>query len=1001
MTVHPASGHDRAGDRAGDRADDRAEDRAVDASITAWRQQLATGLLLLLGGVGLLALLFFAPLLVEARAWPLLAGSVVQNGLSLVLARRRDWPLHVRVNWAVANLLLTGVLALLVGGDSGVASCFLLGAVVLAALLQGWRTAAVVSVLTLVAFVGAALGQTGGVVPLSPVIGDYVRSGRSVAGVGLVAGGIAALAVVAIELTFRKVRAIVKTERTAFREREAAQRDRERTLRELVDAQAERRSLSATLSEALDALGAGYVDVDLADGSHRWSDGMFALLGYAPGSVTPSAALWRERLGDDGAARLLAAPAERSTSVLRIQLPDGTPRCLRATAHAVTDEDGVRRLRAIFTDVTAERATARHLARLAEVGARTANAVVVTDLEGRIEWVNDGFTRLTGWRLDEVLGRRPGGLLQGAHTDPAVRAHMARAIAARQDFDCEVLNYARDGRQYWVQIEARVAFDDEGAAIGYIAIETDVTERRIAAQRNNLAQRIAALLLASDTIEDVAPRVAADLVTELDIRTAQLWRVEPGRKELAYLAGAAATVSGPAGQAFLDRTRATSFIEGKEIVVGVGVPGTAWGTRRTVTVTRLADVKSRRLENANAAGVVTFCAAPILGVDGVLGVIEIGGSAFYPGHQLLPETLERVAEQLASFLRHDTSRRAFQAVFEHSPDPLLLVDDGGRVHGANARAGRVFGDPVGVDVERLLQGGRATIEGARASGPDSGARLLHSAAHGAAGPFSAELSIAAAPPSTNLGAIVAVRDLTERYAMEAALTRSLREKDTLLREVHHRVKNNLQIVSSLLTLQAEGLQDGTARAALGDTVFRVRSMSYVHQQLYGTDHLDAVDLGDYARTLCVALQGSLDPRATLSFDLHRVEIAIDDAVPCGLILNELITNALKHGRSPDGACRLAVSVRPEGDDVVVVVADQGPGLQTAAPAPSSLGMQLVRSLTRQLRGRLEYAAESGTRATLRVPARRPAAAAAAPAAAAPAAATTASAAATATAATTA
>jgi PAS domain S-box-containing protein len=952
-------------------------DRDVDVrqSVAAWRQEIATQLLWLLTATGILTVLAYLPLLLAAGGWPLIALSVLQNGFSATLAWRKDWPVVLRGSWATMNLASSGIAALVVGGDRGVGLAFLLGAVFFSSLLVGWRQAAGVTVMLVVSLIGFGVAQEPLGLPLSPEIAARIGTVRGWAGLAVVGGLVATLALVATEQTFRKLRSLLQSQRDTLRERETA-------LQALLDEKNARRSASDALADALDALRAGYWELDMRTGATRWSDGTYALFGYEPGSVTPSSELWRARTHPDDYARLAATPLqERSTTEYRVLLPDGGTRWLRAVSQTVFDPDGapVRR-RGIVTDVTDERSTSRQLTRLAEVAARTANAVVVADLDGRIEWVNDAFTRLTGWPLADVLGRRPGSFLQGPHTDPAARARMAAAIAAREPFDCEVLNYTRDGRQYWVHIETRVSRDDNGQPTGFVAVETDVTERRLVAQRDQLGQRIAALLLESETIDEAAPRIAAELVRELDIRTAQMWRVEPGRTELVYLAGAAAPATGEAGLGFLERSRGTPFREGTGIEIGVGVPGTAWGTKRAVTVNRLADVRSRRLAAADAAGVVTFCAAPILGVDGVLGVLEIGGSAFYPGHDLFPQTLERIAEQLASFLRHDMSRRAFQAIFEHSPDALLLVDDGGRVHGANPRATRVFGAPVGADVDALLKGGRALIaatptpddaDGTPASSSGNGVqrevRLLHADAHGAHGPFSAELTVGTAPPSTRLGAIVAVRDLTERHAMEAALTHSLREKDTLLREVHHRVKNNLQIVSSLLTLQADGLEPGDARTALSDTVFRVRSMAYVHQQLYGTEDVDSVDLGDYARTLCTALQGSLDPRARLRFALQKVDVAIDDAVPCALILNELVTNALKHGRGADGTCDLAVEVHRDGGDIVLVVADRGPGLPATPTTSVSLGMQLVRSLTRQLRGRLEFVHDHGTRAVLRLP----------------------------------
>ena len=161
-------------------------------------------------------------------------------------------------------------------------------------------------------------------------------------------------------------------------------------------------------------------------------------------------------------------------------------------------------------------------------------------------------------------------------------------------------------------------------------------------------------------------------------------------------------------EAFLAASRELSFRPGTARVVGVGIPGVAWGTARTALLHEFArpggdGLKSRRSEVALAAGISTFCGVPVLGPEGVIGVIEIAGTRHYPGHELLPPLLERVAEQLAAFMLRDRSRRSFQAVFERSPDALLLVDREGRVASTNARARELFGPVEGAPLDALFE----------------------------------------------------------------------------------------------------------------------------------------------------------------------------------------------------------------------------------------------------------------------------------------------------------
>jgi two-component system, sensor histidine kinase PdtaS len=339
----------------------------------------------------------------------------------------------------------------------------------------------------------------------------------------------------------------------------------------------------------------------------------------------------------------------------------------------------------------------------------------------------------------------------------------------------------------------------------------------------------------------------------------------------------------------------------------------------------------------------------------VLGVIELGTTSCLPGHEQHVALLERVAGEFASFLRHDLARKAFRSVFDQSPDALLLVDGDGCVRTANERAMVLFGGVEGVALDTLIEGATELVSARLAPTTLDDAHVLHHrSAHGLAGTFSVELSVSVTPGASLQAAIVSVRDLTERHRMEAALTRSLEEKETLLREVHHRVKNNLQIVSSLLTMQGETLADADARSAIVAMGNRVRSMALVHQQLYGSNDLQGVDFGEYALTLGQFLKSSLASDASLSFTTDRVEIAIDRAL-------------LKHGRSADGSCTILVEVRADGDAFTLTVADRGPGFPVQPTPRDSLGMQLIRSLSRQIRGRLEITSVGGVCVSIRVP----------------------------------
>lgn len=210
---------------------------------------------------------------------------------------------------------------------------------------------------------------------------------------------------------------------------------------------------------------------------------------------------------------------------------------------------------------------------------------------------------------------------------------------------------------------------------------------------------------------------------------------------------------------------------------------------------------------------------------------------------------------------------------------------------------------------------------------------------------------------------------------EASLREAVAEREQLLREIHHRVKNNLQIIVSLLNLELGQHPDGPSAAPLEDSIRRVYAMSLVHQLLYANERLDRVDVADYAGRLVSYLSGALGGPLD-AVDLKAPEgtvIPPDAAVPFGLALSELVSNAYKHGASADGAHRLAVSISADGGELVLEVCDEGPGLEEAPPEDGQgrgLGVTLVRALASQLGGSVAWLRRTdapGTAAVLRFP----------------------------------
>ncbi len=329
---------------------------------------------------------------------------------------------------------------------------------------------------------------------------------------------------------------------------------------------------------------------------------------------------------------------------------------------------------------------------------------------------------------------------------------------------------------------------------------------------------------------------------------------------------------------------------------------------------------------------------------------------------VLARTLNRMAEELQATT---VSIANLDGIFESIAGALFVLDGSGRVTSANEAAcaltghaaqdlrGQVLADIcVPAPGEALLPDG---------SDPSRGDGLLNRQ-DGSQIPVSFSGAVLRRNEDAAEGFVWIAQDLTNRLAMEEQLRRSLAEKELLLREVHHRVKNNLQVISSLLEMQADCIDDDQARAVYAVSQARIRSMALIHQQLYGASTLDRIDFGAYLEQLAVSLYQFHEGGpggVTIEAAADPVQLSIDQALTCGLIVNELVTNALKHAFSPERPGTVKVEFRQRNGRHELTVTDDGVGL-SGTPDPDSLGMSLVTALAEQLGGRLDIRSDGGT-----------------------------------------
>jgi PAS domain S-box-containing protein len=333
-----------------------------------------------------------------------------------------------------------------------------------------------------------------------------------------------------------------------------------------------------------------------------------------------------------------------------------------------------------------------------------------------------------------------------------------------------------------------------------------------------------------------------------------------------------------------------------------------------------------------------------------------------------------------SMIRDTSMRREaeakFRSLLESAPDGIVVVDSQGRITIVNGAVERMFGyardDLIGKRVELLVPeryrhqhvGFRDGYFDHPVTRPMGAGRLL-TGRKADGSEFPVEISLS--PLETSEGRLITsiVRDVSDRRQAEERLKLSLREKEVLLKEIHHRVKNNLQITSSLLKLQSNYIRDPDAQEMFAESQNRIRSMALVHEKLYQAQDLSRIDVGDYAQSLAQLLFRSY------GVDRHSIELAvraekvwlpIDVAVPCGLILNELVSNCLKHAFPRGRAGQVLLSIQRQNELVSIGVDDDGVGLppDVDVQATETLGLQLVHTLAEQLGAELVFDSENGT-----------------------------------------
>ena len=540
-----------------------------------------------------------------------------------------------------------------------------------------------------------------------------------------------------------------------------------------------------------------------------------------------------------------------------------------------------------------------------------------------------------------------------------------------------------DGAVIWISDNVQAVRDQDGQVLYYEGTLEDITNRvRVeeALRRRNrelaLLNRAAQVFSSSLDLDQVLVTVLKEVRRLLGAIACSAWLIDPGTEEVVCR-----QVTDPDSE----------VVRGWRLALGQGIVG--WvaqhGESLIVPDTRTDERHFKGVDQQTGLEIRSILCVPLGLKQRVIGVILLGDqrvNGFGETDVRLVESLASAAAIAIENARLYEDLRASQEytrnLIESSLDTIIAVDMNRKIVEFNRAAQDTFGyrpqeilgqhiDILYVDPREGQEIHNTTVEQGKCI-----CEVLNKRKNGQEFPIFLSASVLRDARGELVGVMGVSRDITERVQAEERLKASLHEKEVLLKEIHHRVKNNLQLISSLLDLQSDYVEDPQARTIFAESQHRVRSIALIHEQLYKSPNLARIDCGRHIRDLASRLfhlYGVVPDTVTLDIHVDHVFLGIDNAIPCGLIINELLSNSLKYAfpgliegssvprRAAEGD-KVRIEMNRDDDHMLLIVGDNGGGLppEIDFPHTDTLGLQLVEMLTQQLKGTVELDRDRGT-----------------------------------------
>jgi PAS domain S-box-containing protein len=568
------------------------------------------------------------------------------------------------------------------------------------------------------------------------------------------------------------------------------------------------------------------------------------------------------------------------------------------------------------------------------------DVVYFKDESGRNLIFNKAFEALAGVAAEDIIGRTDDDLLPPDLAEKC-RESDEQTIRSGAPVRFEEKSAGPDGRhRHYETIKAPI-FDENRRIIGLVGVSRDITERKVWEERLAESEERFRSLFENATVG--LYRTTPD---------GRILMANPALlRMLGFMSFEELSVRDLQQEGFEPRYRRQHFVKKIEEEGEIRGLEAAW----------------KRLD-----GSTIFVRESARGIRDQEGRI-----LYYEG------TVEDITEKKRAEQVREESERRFRTIFETAQEIIFLKNKELRYTLVNPAMERLFGLPanriVGMSDEDLFDGETADYNTRLDRRVLAGESVTDEAVKTVNGKPQS-FHVTKVPVRNETGTIVGLcgiaRDTTERKRMEEALHQSIREKELLLKETHHRVKNNMQIISSILNLQAKSIKDPVALEGLKMCQSRIRSMSLIHEKLYRSRDISRIDFGEYVRSLAAALLHScqIDPdRVKLRFETDEVLLDMNTAIPCGLIVNELVLNALKHAFPHRKAGEVhIVLTREENGDCGLAISDTGVGFPKGLDfrKTDSLGLQLVNLLVEQIDGTIRMRRAGGTKFEITFPERK-------------------------------